>query len=332
MRYFSFLLFALVTFSAVAESIPLEAAKNPESISYDSKDNRLYVSSFSDGAIFQIDRATNAVQVYQPAGFEGRTTAVGVKVDFLRRHLWVIDGKGVSIYDLSKSIGETKYLLARLERSSVVEVAAPAESFLNDVAIDDDGNGYITDSKFPRIYKVTLSKAADGGPKNFSMSVIKDLTTAIPFGEIDGSPFNLNGIVMSPDQRSLIVAKTNDGALYRISLYTDSIEEIKLVDEQGSPTRLVKADGLAWGINNSLYIIQNFVNKVTRIHYRQSTEPLVAEDFPLEGLKTPTGAVVVKDVLGGEIVKLELFITNSQFTPAEPAAPFDVLKVSLENL
>lgn len=63
---------------------------------------------------------------------------------------------------------------------------------------DDSGSAYITDSFQPNIFKV------DG--TSLGMTLFTK-TNEIKYGSLGNSPWNLNGIVLSPDRKSLIVEK-----------------------------------------------------------------------------------------------------------------------------
>src|SRR5437868_3007059 len=73
----------------------------PESITLDSRTGALYIGSNGDGSIQIAEK--NQARVFQPPGTDGRTEALGVKVDPARDRLWVLDGANVYVYFVSKN-------------------------------------------------------------------------------------------------------------------------------------------------------------------------------------------------------------------------------------
>lgn len=99
---------------------------------------------------------------------------------------------GVAVYRQSTGALLAYYDLADL---------APGRHFANDVAVDDSGNAYVTDSFSPIIYRI----GTDGEAKVFVDNPV--------FGTEEG--YNLNGIVWSPEGY-LVVGNTMTGKLFRV--------------------------------------------------------------------------------------------------------------------
>ncbi len=109
--------------------------------------------------------------------------------------------------------------------------------FGNDLALDADGNAYITDSYFPAIYRIDTA----GKAKVFVQS---DLFK-------DGDGFKLNGIAWHPDGY-LLVGKYNSGELFRVNLKTPTqIDRVQL------PEVLTGADGFHLFDAQHLIAVQN---------------------------------------------------------------------------
>src|SRR5215218_1001765 len=53
----------------------------PEGIAHLDGSNEFYVGATTDGSIFRGDLTTGEVEVFSPGGSDGRTSAVGMKVD-----------------------------------------------------------------------------------------------------------------------------------------------------------------------------------------------------------------------------------------------------------
>src|SRR6266511_3174886 len=73
----------------------------PEGITADPHTGDLYTGSYEDGTIFKLTPGHRVAEQFLPAGADGRTRALGLKVDQAGR-LWAIDvNLGVAVYDLS---------------------------------------------------------------------------------------------------------------------------------------------------------------------------------------------------------------------------------------
>ena len=79
-----------------------------------------------------------------------------------------------------------------------------AAHFANDIAVDGQGNSYVTDCFSPIIYKVDAQGTAN--------IFLEDNRLAAPAGS-----FGLNGIVFHPDGY-LLVVKYDEGILYKVPL------------------------------------------------------------------------------------------------------------------
>lgn len=269
----------------------------PEGIAYDARTKTYYVGSAADGAIQII--TNGAASAFQPAGTDGRVKALGINVDADRDRLFIAAADTVYIYKIS-----TNTLLRKLALKDLVAVE---KSALNDLAIDGAGNAYVTDSFNPHVLRI------DG--VTLDMTVFADVS-AIPYGNQNEMPYNLNGIVLTRDHKALILVKTNDGTLWRLDLKNKKVREIALSEP------VLKGDGLVWGKGNTLYVIRNFVNKISAITLRNRGISKV-RDLVVSNVKVPTTAVFV----GGK--RPHLMIVNSQFDTETPVLPFSLTKIEL---
>ncbi|MEL7207975.1 MAG: SMP-30/gluconolactonase/LRE family protein, partial [Actinomycetota bacterium] len=172
----------------------------PEGVAYDRATDRFFVSSTTDGTVFEVDRATEEATVFSEAGADGRETAVGLATDPDRRRLWVAGGTGQTAYVYDLDTGE---LIADYAAESV------DGSLINDVVVAPDGTAYLTDSG-PR---PTLFRIADGGDGPGELEAWLDLDeTPIP----TDAGINLNGIVATDDDRYVLAVHLSEGQLYRI--------------------------------------------------------------------------------------------------------------------
>jgi Cu-Zn family superoxide dismutase len=279
--------------------IPLMGnALYPESIARDPRSGILYVGSNGDGSVQAVENGV--ARVLQPTETDGRTETLGIKVDARRDRLLLLDGSSVYVYQL-----KTNTLIKKIPLSSVINVAKP---MLNDLVIDKNGNAYITDSLNPMLLKL------DG--QKLTLSIFKDLSGIIPYGNQNDFPYNLNGIVLSPDEKELISVKTNEGTLWKISTVDRSVTQIKTQET------LTKGDGLVRD-KNILYVIRNFENKISKVDLTNGTVKTIS---PAD-VSIPTSAVLIN---GPEP---HLVIVNSQFRQDPLKLPFTltVLPASLDG-
>jgi len=253
----------------------------PESIAYQPYTQKFYISSFNDGSIQTVNWEGNPFFI-QPAGTDGRTSALGVKIDPSHERLWVIAPDAVYIYDL-----KTNTLLQKNVLTNIINVQS---SLLNDLSLDQDGNAYITDSYNPYIFRI------DG--KTLQMSNWLDVSQTIPFGQQNGVAFNLNGIVITPNEKYLLTLKTNDGSLWKIDIAKRTISQVQLSEP------VTFGDGITWQSGKELFVMRNFINKISRIEFSQDYNAGEVTDVTASGLDVPTSAVYTEG---------KLVVVNSQF-------------------
>lgn len=212
----------------------------PEGVAYSDKDKAFVVSSLRHGVIARV----SASGEYRPfITDEKLVSTVGVLWDRKRNLLWVANSDpglstrssdatrnklaAVAVYDASTGAPRAYHDLGAL---------VDGGHFANDLAQDDKGNVYVTDSFAPVIYRID----AAGKRSIFARS---DL--------FKGEGFNLNGIVVHPDGY-LLVAKYNTGDLFRVSLkQPEKVEPVAL------KAPLKGADGLILDSSKRLFVVQN---------------------------------------------------------------------------
>ena len=275
----------------------------PEGIAYDERTQRVFVSSTTDGTVFRGRSSDETLTPFLPPGGDGRTTAVGLEVDDDGR-LWVAGGGTglVFVYD-----AKTGALIAKLTAAT-----GAGPTFINDIAVDRNGVGYITDSMRPVIYR-----AVPNGAGGYSIEQWLPLAgTPIVYG----IGFNLNGIVVSSSGQYLFTIQSNTGKLYRIDVATKEIVQLDV----GGAT-FSAGDGL-WLHGNSLYVLRNQQEQIVEIHIQpnQATGTVVSETTD-ESFQFPTSLVGARG---------RLLVVNSQFdrrgaTAPPPVLPFTVSVVPI---
>jgi hypothetical protein len=265
----------------------------PEGVAYDQKTQRVFVSSTTDGTVFAGDVSDETLAPFLAPGADGRTTAVGLEVDNAG-HLFVAGGATgfVFVYDAN-----TGALIERLSGES-------SPTFINDIAATRDGVAYVTDSRTPVIYRLVPDD--EGG---YSIDRWLELT-GTPIEYITG--FNLNGIVLSANERYLYTIQTNTGKIYRIDVATKEIVQLDVGGET-----YPAGDGL-WLQGNSLYVLQNQQELITelRVQPNQATATVVSETTD-DSFIVPTSLVIARG---------RILVVNSQFNNrgGTPVLPFTV--------
>ncbi|MGI9451253.1 MAG: L-dopachrome tautomerase-related protein [Geminicoccaceae bacterium] len=200
----------------------------PEGIEIDPKTGDFLLGSIRQGAVYRVPASGEALPLVED---DRLTSVVGIRVDEARQRLWV-NNSDYGAAERSQEGGAYTiasvgvYDLASGDPLHFVDLSAlrPSEDkFPNDLAVDQDGNAYVTDSLAAAIYKVT----ADGEGSVF-----------LTDDAFRGDGFNLNGIVVHPDGY-LIVAQKSIGKLYKVPL--DAPETFAAID---LPRPLVATDGL----------------------------------------------------------------------------------------
>jgi sugar lactone lactonase YvrE len=261
---------AATTPSPARITVP-QAGLSPEGIQYDEANQRFIVSSRTRGRLGTVrDDSTYTVLADDPR----LVSTIGLNLDASRQRLLAaVSDAGVNT---SRSTSTTLRKLAALAifnpssgaLLSYIDLGAlrPALAhFANDIAVDAQGNAYITDSLSPLIYKVDSQGVATVFLENTQLS--------------GGTAFGLNGIVYHPDGY-LLVAKSNDGTLFKVPI-TNPTGFTTVASSQS----LVGADGLLLLDNNTLLVVAGSQNTV----YRMATTDAWATTRPSGSFAT--GAV-----------------------------------------
>lgn len=215
------------------------ARQYPEGITYAPSLDKFLVSSLTQGKVGTVDRTgvyTNLID-----NDSQLIAAVGMKVR--NGQLYVCNGDlgvsekstttsamktaGLFVYDLSTNQNVRRVDLASLLPSS--------NHYANDIAFDDRGNAFVTDSFAPVIYRVPadVNQPAAVLVRNDSL--------------FSGQNFNLNGIVYHPGN-FLIVGKANEGKLFKVDLANNNL----VTPITG--VNLPNCDGMLL-YNNELYVV-----------------------------------------------------------------------------
>lgn len=250
-----------------------------EGIAYDAAGDRFYVSSVRERKIFKVDSGGKAVVFATES--DGLWSAMGMKVDAKRRHLWVATAavpqmrnyrkeeegqSGVLKFDLRTGKLIKKYLLPdRLK-----------PHWLGDLALNSRGDVFATDSLTPALYVLRE------GSERFEAL-------------IEGAPFvSPQGLAFDSGERHLLVADYSKG------LFVYDIKNASLTPLSAAPAMaLIGIDGLYF-YRGSLLAIQNGTNphRVVRISLSKDFEraerlEVMEANNPL--FDEPTLGVIVRD-------------------------------------
>ncbi|MCP3802405.1 SMP-30/gluconolactonase/LRE family protein [Allokutzneria sp. A3M-2-11 16] len=278
---------------------------HPEGIALDRGQGAFYTGSFTDGTIYRGDVKTGKVEAFLPAGADGRTSALGMKVDDAGRLIIAGGTSGkVWVYDLA-----TRKLLKTFS-------TGVAGSFLNDLVVTMTGDVYVTDSQLPTLYEISAKELGEAG---------QALVPLRPFLDLRGTPINyqaegpnLNGIALSEDQSTLVVADSNDGELFTINRRT---REVRKLDLGGLK---VSADGLLIGDRELITISTAPGNRGT-VHVFQ-LDHLAAKGKLRHRLDDPA---LLSPSTGAFAGSQEMLVVNLQWGVEKPVLPFSVVRIRL---
>lgn len=257
-------------------SVP-QAALSPEGIQWDEANKRFYVSSRTKGTVGTVrDDST-----YTEFGKDSKLiSTIGLNLDAGRQRLLAAvsdngfnpsvvnaptKGKLAALAIFNTSTGA---LNSYINLSASPAAAAYPNHFANDMAVDKDGNVYITDSMSPIIYKVDLQGTATVFLENAQLS--------------GGTGFGLNGIVYHPDGY-LLTAKTSDGTLFKVPISNPA--GFTTVTKMQS---LVGADGLLLFDNTTLLVVAGSQSTVFRMTSADAWATTTATGSFATGAVSPT--------------------------------------------
>ena len=269
----------------------------PEGVAFDPQDRAFYATSLQGGSITRID-ADGTETLFREA--DNRAQLIGAKVDARTRRLWVcarqVDGidHRVWVFDLDSHEQVMEFLLAALA----------SNGSCNDLALDDTGIAYVTDSSNPNIYR--LDPATEEGSILISDPLLTDDLSA---------GLGSNGIAVSEDQTTLLVGKFAPAKLIAISL--PLAESLVTVTLQGD--KIPSHDGLIF-LGEDLYSVSD--STVSRIVFDPDSgfsSGTVVNSGQIGGLSTAT-------IAEGEVYAIKSEVFN--FALGQPLnPPFEIFRV-----
>ncbi|KDP28261.1 hypothetical protein JCGZ_14032 [Jatropha curcas] len=245
--------------------------------------NRRFIVSFMDSGVGEIrvpddysqDTVLQEVTVVKEADLAGNST-LGIVIDRPRNRLLAV----VADVLRNKYNALAAYDLSTWERLFLTQLGGPSDekSFADDVAVDAEGNAYVTDAKASKIWKV--------GKDGQFLSIIRN--PLFIEKQWYKNLIGLNGIVYHPNG-FLIVIHTITGNLFKVDLTKGG--EVKLIKVDGGS--LLFGDGLELLSPTTLVVAGNPSGRLVESSDDWETATLVAKFVgPVHRLST---AATVKD-------------------------------------
>ena len=206
-------------------------AQNPEGIEYDKRDNTFLLSSINAAPIIKI-KPDGTYKAFT-SGENFPLSTAGLQIDYKHNRLLVAGFNGMELMDNKPETKGTAFLRVYnletgvLQKDINLSHLAPKASvyFANDVAVDTNGNAYISDWYAGVIYKVDLAGNA---------SLFWTNNTGISGGP-NGLDFHKDGYLL------VSLLKVNEKGLY--SDY--ALLNIPLTNPQETKTVIINKSGYA---------------------------------------------------------------------------------------
>jgi sugar lactone lactonase YvrE len=278
----------------------------PEGMAYDPVEDAFYFSSVYKSKILKMGQ-DGSFSNFTGERQDGLRSILGLKVDAERRILWaisIVSNPGMKEYNPMEQ-GQSSVFKYDLDTGKLIKKYGPIEDgydhILNDLVVTHQGDTYITDTNTGEIYVISQER-----------------DTLEQFIGSDALMY-LNGIALSPDERSLYVADSGN-MIFKIDLETRSFQG--LIHPESVTTYGI--DGLYF-YENSLIAVQNMMQRITRFFLVESGDEItrceiIEANNPLFE-RLPTTGVIVGNTFH--------YMANTQirsFNPGGTIFPMDQLE------
>ncbi|GIM93001.1 hypothetical protein Ato02nite_047940 [Paractinoplanes toevensis] len=245
-----------------------------------------YATDLFNGDIFRGDIRSGAVEKFIDA--PDGSQAAGLKADVRHGLLFVAGSFSGQAYVYNLRTGA---LLATYQ-------LAPDGDLINDVAVTAEG-AWLTDSAEAKLFFIPV----DGHGR---LGAARTLMVTGPAADTSGT-VNLNGIVAAPDGRTLIVAHTPTGRLYRVNPATGASDEIQGID-------VPNVDGLVLD-GHRLWAVRAADNLIVRFQLNSSlTQGVQTKVISSPAFGFPTTAALFGDRLAAVNAHFESGIPSTSPT------------------
>jgi sugar lactone lactonase YvrE len=264
--------------------------------------SQFYVTSVHDGDIYRGSLGEPTAEVFIPSpGFN----SAGIKATATR--LVVVQGDehtgGVTVFD--RETGDRVVRFSNGEKSGST----------NDVAIAPSGDAYVTDSGNPVLYRIPAAALQQHQDKVQELPVFMSFL-GTPFKYDPTIDSGANGIVVSEDNKFLLMVNFGTGQLFRIRLADHQVTEVDLHGEL-----LRGGDGMVLA-GDDLYVVLHRSETVAKLAMGNGYAEVGSVTYTVDRtfLKPTTAAVAGN----------RLLVVNSQFeAPGGGKPPWTVSSVPL---
>jgi len=183
-------------------------ATYPEGIARQPNSPYFYVGSALTGDIYRGSVYEKHLVHFLTGSTYGLSGALGMKIDSEDRLYVAGSFSGtLFVFDL-----HTKKLLHRFNNG-----VGQNKTLLNDLAIDQAGNVYVTDTFLPTLFRVTATEV-NKPTVDLPLEKWIDLNATMGPGG--------NGIVVTEDQKNLLVADINAGEIWRVVISSRKVDKV----------------------------------------------------------------------------------------------------------
>ena len=282
----------------------------PESLTTDDYGN-LYISA--GGTIRKFDTAhhlSTLATLPIPMG----AFSVGVKVG---PDGYIYAASGATFTDPNAAF------IWRISPSGIIRVFAtlPPTAFPNDMAFDERGQLYVTDSFLGQIWKIDNR----GRPSVWLQDERLLGNPAAPVPVFHA--FGANGIALDATQTHLYIGNTDYGRILRVAIHAGKAAEVEVVAESDL---LKGADGLAFDNRGTLYVAVNAHDRIATID-RRGNIATYAEGGTLDA---PSSLVFGSECRGDHTLYLTSFALYraNGFIPGTPHPAIQAIPVPFTGL
>ena len=283
----------------------------PESLTTDDFGN-LYISA--GGTIRKFDtnhHLSTLATVPIPAG----AFSVGVKVGpdgyiYMASGALFTEPNAAMIWRISPTTGKAK-----------VFATLPAASFPNDMAFDDRGQLYVTDSFLGQIFKIDTRGNSSVWLQDARL--LGNAAAPVPVFHA----FGANGIALDASQHHLYVSNTDYGRILRVEIRSGKAADVEVVAE----SELLKgADGIALDTRGTLYVAVNAHDRIATVD-RHGELSVYAEGAPFDA---PSSVAFGRDCRGERTLYLSSFALYraNGFIPGTPQPSIQSIPVPFAGL
>lgn len=225
-------------------------AQNPEGIEYDKTDNTFLLSSINAKPIIKIKPDGSFTPF--TSGEQFPLSTAGLQIDYQHNRLLVAGFNGTELMDNDPATKGAAFLriydlkTGKLKQDINLSFLAPQAQayFANDVAVDNEGNAYVSDWYAKVIYKVDMNGKASLFWKN-DLSKVNSGVNGLdvhPDGYVIASLLTVNTKGLYDDYALIKIPLTNPDKAHYINIEDDGFS--------GFDGMVVKEDGNIIGVTN----------------------------------------------------------------------------------